>query len=96
MTTGRDTLSKSETIIIAAIEDGVPPLIEARAVVAAFHVMIRTKAERNSTPGSNKPDPVSSHLSPTALPRTKPLFAPQSLPPGPMIRQKGRSQNSSS
>ncbi|MGE3266486.1 transposase, partial [Methylocystis sp.] len=45
MTTGRDTLSKSETITIAAIEDGVPPLIEARAVIAAFHVMIRKKAE---------------------------------------------------
>jgi transposase len=45
MTTGRDTLSKSETITIAAIEDGVPPLVEARAVIAAFHVMIRKKAE---------------------------------------------------
>jgi transposase len=45
MTTGRDTLSKSETITIAAIEDGVPPLVEARAVIAAFHMMIRKKAE---------------------------------------------------
>ena len=45
MTTGRDTLSKSETMTIAAIEDGVPPLIEARAVIAAFHTMIRKKAE---------------------------------------------------
>lgn len=45
MTTGRDTLTKSETITIAAIENGVPPLIEARAVVAAFQAMIRKKAE---------------------------------------------------
>ena len=45
MTTGRDTLSKSETVTIAAIEDGVPLLIEARAVIAAFHTMIRKKAE---------------------------------------------------
>ena len=45
MTTGRDTLSKTETMTIAAIEDGVPPLIEARAVIAAFHTMIRKKAE---------------------------------------------------
>jgi hypothetical protein len=45
MTTGRDTLSKSETVTIAAIENGVPLLIEARAVIAAFHAMIRKKAE---------------------------------------------------
>src|SRR3954454_15590865 len=32
MTTGRDTLSKSETITIPAIEDGVPLLVEAREV----------------------------------------------------------------
>jgi transposase len=44
MTTGRDTLSKSETVTIAAIEDGVPLLAAARAVVAAFHAMIRKKA----------------------------------------------------
>jgi hypothetical protein len=45
MTTGRDTLSKSETVTMAAIENGVPLLIEARAVIAAFHAMIRKKAE---------------------------------------------------
>lgn len=45
MTTGRDTLSKSETVTIAAIEDGVPLLVEARAVISAFHAMIRKKAE---------------------------------------------------
>lgn len=45
MTIGRDALSKSETITIAAIEDGVRPLVEARAIIAAFHTMIRKKAE---------------------------------------------------
>jgi transposase len=45
MTTGRDTLSKSESVTIAAIENCVPLLIEARAVIATFHTMIRKKAE---------------------------------------------------
>ncbi len=50
MTTGRDTLSKSETVTIAAIEGGVPLLVEAREVVAAFHVMIRKKAHADLEP----------------------------------------------
>jgi len=45
MTTGRDTLSKSEAVTIAAIENGVPLLIEARAAIAAFQAMIRKKAK---------------------------------------------------
>ncbi len=45
MTTGRDILSKSETMTIAAIEGGVPLLVEARETIAAFHAMVRTKAE---------------------------------------------------
>ena len=45
MTIGRDTLSKSETITIAAIEDRVPLLVEAREIIAAFHAMIRRKSE---------------------------------------------------
>ena len=50
MTTGRDTLSKSETVTIAAIEDGVPLLVEAREVVAAFHAMIRKQAHADLDP----------------------------------------------
>jgi hypothetical protein len=34
MTNGRDTLSKSETVTIAAIEQGVPLLMEAREVIS--------------------------------------------------------------
>jgi transposase len=45
MTTVRDTLSKSETMTIAAIESGVKTLVEARETIAAFHAMIRGKAE---------------------------------------------------
>jgi transposase len=50
MTNGRDTLSKSETVTIAAIEHGVPLLVEAREVIAAFHTMIRKKAHADLDP----------------------------------------------
>ncbi len=44
MTIGRDGLSKTETITIAAIEGGVPLLVEAREIIAAFQAMIRKKS----------------------------------------------------
>src|SRR5260370_40514115 len=50
MTTGRDTLSKSETVTIAAIEHGVPLLVEAREVITAFHTMIRKKVHADRDP----------------------------------------------
>jgi len=34
MTIGRDNLTKAETVAIAAIESGVPTLVEARELVA--------------------------------------------------------------
>jgi hypothetical protein len=34
LTTGRDALSKAETLMIATIEDSIPALVEARAAVA--------------------------------------------------------------
>ena len=43
LTIGRDALSKSETVTVAAIEEGVPPLVEARNVIAAFQGMIRKR-----------------------------------------------------
>lgn len=43
MTIGRDRVSKSESVTIAAIEAGVPLLVEAREIVAAFQAMIRKK-----------------------------------------------------
>jgi transposase len=44
MTVSRDTLSKSETVTVAAIEDSVPLLVEAREVIAEFHAMIKKKS----------------------------------------------------
>lgn len=44
MTIGRGNLSKSQTVMIAAIEGGVPQLVEARELVAAFQAMIRRKS----------------------------------------------------
>lgn len=44
LTIGRDRLSKSETITVAAVEDGVPLLIEAREIIAAFQAIIRKRA----------------------------------------------------
>jgi transposase len=44
MTVGRDTLSKAETVTVAAIEAGVPALVEAQGIIAQFHGMIRRKA----------------------------------------------------
>jgi hypothetical protein len=45
MTISRDTLSKSETVTVAAIEDRVPLLVEARKVIAEFHAIIRKKSQ---------------------------------------------------
>ena len=43
MTTGRDRLTKAETVIIAAIEADVPNLVTAHSQLDAFHAMIRTR-----------------------------------------------------
>ena len=43
LTIGRDRLSKSETITVAAVEGGVPLLIEAREIIAGFQAMIRKR-----------------------------------------------------
>ena len=47
LTISRDTLSKSETVTVAAIEDQVPLLVEAREIIAGFHDMIRRKSQPN-------------------------------------------------
>jgi hypothetical protein len=43
MTTGGDSLSKADTVTIAAIETGLPTLVEAREIIAGFHQMLRRK-----------------------------------------------------
>ena len=50
MTIGRITLSKAETVIVAAVEAGVPTLVEARELVAEFHGMIRRRAAAELLP----------------------------------------------
>lgn len=50
MTIGRDTLAKAETVTVAAIEAGVLALVEAREIIAEFHLMIRRKAVAGLTP----------------------------------------------
>jgi transposase len=44
MSVGRDELSRSETLTVAAIETGVPLLVEARELIASFQGMIRKRA----------------------------------------------------
>lgn len=45
MTIGRHTLSKAETVTIAAIENGVPSLVEAREIIAGSQAMVRNKPD---------------------------------------------------
>jgi transposase len=42
MTTKRDHLTKAETVVVAAIEKGVPALADARILIDRFQAMIRT------------------------------------------------------
>ena len=96
MTIGRDMLTKAETVTVAAIEAGVPTLVEAREIIAEFHLMIRRKAEAGLHPGSSAPAPVSLPRSLAASRRMKPRFGRQSLRPGPTDRLRVRSRASSS
>jgi len=44
LSVGRDGLSRSETLTVAAIETGVPLLVEARELIACFQGMVRKRA----------------------------------------------------
>jgi transposase len=44
MSVSRDALSRSETLAVAAIENSVPLLVEARELIAGFQGMIRKRA----------------------------------------------------
>jgi transposase len=50
MTIGRDLLTKAVTVMVAAIEAGVPTLVEAREIITQFHLMIRRRLETGLTP----------------------------------------------
>lgn len=43
MTIGRDTRTGAETVTVAAVESGVPLLVQAREIIVALQTMIRTK-----------------------------------------------------
>jgi transposase len=43
LTTGRDHLSTSETVMVAAVETGAPLLVEAREIVVSFQAMVRKR-----------------------------------------------------
>lgn len=42
LTTGRNRLTRAETVTVAAVEQGVPVLVEARELVAEFQAMVRS------------------------------------------------------
>jgi len=50
MTTGRNHLSKAETITLVAIEGGVPMLVGARKLIGRFHDIIGKRTEADLTP----------------------------------------------
>jgi transposase len=50
MTVGRDRLSRAETVTVTTIESGVPLLVEAREIIAAFQAMIRKRSLGDLTP----------------------------------------------
>ena len=50
MTIGRDQLFKAETLTVAAIENGVESLVQARDAVSSFQTVIRQKAVAELTP----------------------------------------------
>ena len=50
MTAARDHLSKADTMVIAAIEAGVPMLVKARDLIDCFHAMIRKKTTPDLEP----------------------------------------------
>ena len=50
MTTGRDHLSRSDTITVAAIEVELPTLVAARDSIDGFHQMIRRKSKEDLKP----------------------------------------------
>jgi transposase len=62
MTTARDHLSKADTVTIAAIEERVPTLVEARKLVERFQLMMRQKLIADLDPwiGSAKVSLISS------------------------------------
>ena len=77
LTTGRDRLTRAETVTVAAIEAGVPALAEAREVVALSRPWCGRCHRRSWKPGSSAPARLSSPLSHVGWPRTKRRSVPR-------------------
>ena len=50
MTIDRNDLFKAETLTVAAVEAGVPSLVDARPIIESFHGMIRRKVGADLDP----------------------------------------------
>lgn len=56
MTLERNNLTKARTVTVAAIEERLPDLIEARDVVESFHAMLRDKSSDDLETWVNRAD----------------------------------------
>lgn len=57
MTLGRDALTNAETVLVAAIEKGVPTIVEARTIIADFQGMIRRRSLADLAPWLERASP---------------------------------------
>ena len=91
MTSARDDLTKSEAILVAAIEGNVQDLVVARETIMEFQSMIRSKAAAKLERGSKlEREPLLDH-SPMVLRKIVPPSEMRSSRPGPMDRRRDRS-----
>ncbi|MCP1745694.1 transposase [Bradyrhizobium japonicum] len=98
LTTKRDHLSKAETVTVAAIEQSVPMLADAHALVGRFHAMIRKRAEIELEPwiDESKRSLIGSFANGIAKePKIRARCTRLSRNHGPMAKWKLRSPNSS-
>jgi hypothetical protein len=95
MTLSRDHLSRPETVTVAAVEGGVPSLVEARELVGAFQAMIREKALADLQPWIERAQGSLIASLSTGSSRTRLRLAPRSPRLGPTGRLRAKSPNSS-
>ena len=94
MTTARDQLSNTDTVMIAAIEAGVPMLVDARRLIDQFHAMVRKQIASDFFRGSSLHAKVLLRRSHPAYRTIEPPFTPRWSSPGLTGRPKGRSTSS--
>ena len=96
MTIGRGLLTKAKTVTVAAIEAGVPTLIEAREIIAEFHLMIRRKTEAGLAPWIERARASLVASFASGVGRDQAAAEPQSRRPGRTDKPKDRLRASSS